>query len=45
MQTEKLSPVVDADGHILEPADTWLKYITISSGTSEIQRNILGDAC
>ena len=21
------SPVVDADGHVLEPADTWLKYI------------------
>ena len=27
MQSEKLSPVVDADGHILEPADTWVKYI------------------
>ena len=21
------SPVVDADGHVLEPADTWIKYI------------------
>ncbi len=27
MQSEKLGPVVDADGHILEPADTWVKYI------------------
>jgi predicted TIM-barrel fold metal-dependent hydrolase len=27
MQSEKRSPVVDADGHILEPADTWVKYI------------------
>lgn len=23
----RLGPVVDADGHVLEPADTWLKYI------------------
>src|SRR4029453_18859367 len=21
------TPVVDADGHVLEPADTWLKYL------------------
>jgi predicted TIM-barrel fold metal-dependent hydrolase len=27
MQNEKLGPVVDADGHILEPPDLWLKYI------------------
>ena len=27
MRNEQLGPVVDADGHILEPADTWLKYI------------------
>lgn len=23
----RLGPVVDADGHVLEPADTWVKYI------------------
>ena len=27
MRNEQLGPVVDADGHVLEPADTWLKYI------------------
>ena len=27
MAGEQRSPIVDADGHILEPADTWLKYI------------------
>jgi len=27
MSTQKIGPVVDADGHILEPADLWLKYI------------------
>ena len=27
MTTETTSPVVDADGHVLEPADTWIKYI------------------
>ena len=24
------APVVDADGHVLEPADTWLKYLESS---------------
>jgi hypothetical protein len=27
MPSEQKGPVVDADGHVLEPADTWLKYI------------------
>jgi uncharacterized protein len=27
MLDQRLGPVVDADGHILEPADLWLKYI------------------
>lgn len=27
MPSERKGPVVDADGHVLEPADTWLKYI------------------
>lgn len=27
MLNEKLGPVVDADGHLLEPPDLWLKYI------------------
>lgn len=27
MQNEKLGPIVDADGHILEPPDLWQKYI------------------
>ncbi|MGE4091608.1 MAG: amidohydrolase family protein [Candidatus Binatia bacterium] len=27
MTTKKLGPVVDADGHILEPPDLWTKYI------------------
>ena len=27
MATQKIGPAVDADGHILEPADLWLKYI------------------
>ncbi len=27
MLNEKLGPIVDADGHVLEPADTWLKYL------------------
>ena len=27
MPSDKLSPMVDADGHVLEPADTWVKYI------------------
>jgi predicted TIM-barrel fold metal-dependent hydrolase len=27
MMSEQKGPVVDADGHVLEPADTWLKYI------------------
>jgi hypothetical protein len=27
MPSDKVSPVVDADGHVLEPADTWVKYI------------------
>jgi predicted TIM-barrel fold metal-dependent hydrolase len=27
MLNEKLGPVVDADGHILEPPDLWLQYI------------------
>lgn len=27
MATKQTGPVVDADGHVLEPADTWLKYI------------------
>lgn len=26
-QTEHTAPVVDADGHVLESADTWLNYI------------------
>ncbi|MCZ6710650.1 MAG: amidohydrolase family protein [Gammaproteobacteria bacterium] len=26
-QTTQTVPVVDADGHVLEPADTWLNYI------------------
>jgi hypothetical protein len=28
MTTSVSTPVVDADGHVLEPADTWLKYLT-----------------
>jgi hypothetical protein len=27
MATENIGPVVDADGHVLEPLDTWQKYI------------------
>lgn len=27
MSTMQQCPVVDADGHVLEPADTWLQYI------------------
>jgi hypothetical protein len=27
MTTSIRAPVVDADGHVLEPADTWLKYL------------------
>ena len=27
MTTSVRAPVVDADGHVLEPADTWLKYL------------------
>src|SRR4029450_7216275 len=27
MTVETIGPVVDADGHVLEPADTWLRYI------------------
>ena len=27
MPNEQLGPVVDADGHVLEPAGTWVKYI------------------
>src|SRR5262245_53194443 len=27
MTTPVSAPVVDADGHVLEPADTWLKYL------------------
>ncbi|MGH8008934.1 MAG: hypothetical protein ACREQ3_18250, partial [Candidatus Binatia bacterium] len=27
MASVNTSPVVDADGHLLEPADLWLKYI------------------
>lgn len=27
MTAEATGPVVDADGHVLEPADTWLRYI------------------
>jgi hypothetical protein len=27
MSSEKIGLSVDADGHILEPADTWIKYI------------------
>ncbi|MBI3304532.1 MAG: hypothetical protein HYZ72_20915 [Deltaproteobacteria bacterium] len=27
MANAQRGPVVDADGHVLEPADTWLKYI------------------
>jgi len=27
MTVEAKGPVVDADGHVLEPADTWLRYI------------------
>ena len=27
MAAESLGPVVDADGHVLEPLDTWQKYI------------------
>ena len=27
MTTAPKSPVVDADGHVLEPADMWLTYI------------------
>ena len=27
MATSDRAPVVDADGHVLEPADTWLKYL------------------
>jgi uncharacterized protein len=27
MTNEVSAPVVDADGHVLEPADTWRKYL------------------
>jgi predicted TIM-barrel fold metal-dependent hydrolase len=27
VRNQQLGPVVDADGHVLEPADTWSKYI------------------
>ncbi len=27
MSTSKSGPIVDADGHVLEPLDTWQKYI------------------
>ena len=27
MATSVSAPVVDSDGHVLEPADTWLKYL------------------
>ena len=27
MSTSKGGPIVDADGHVLEPLDTWQKYI------------------
>jgi len=27
MTTQVRAPVVDADGHVLEPADTWLEYL------------------
>jgi predicted TIM-barrel fold metal-dependent hydrolase len=27
MEREHRSPIVDADGHVLEPADTWVTYI------------------
>ena len=27
MTTDPTRSVVDADGHVLEPADTWLKYL------------------
>ena len=27
MSTQKIGPVVDADGHIFEPPDLWQKYI------------------
>ena len=27
MTTATSPPVVDADGHVLEPADTWLTYL------------------
>ena len=27
MTTATSAPVVDADGHVLEPADTWLTYL------------------
>src|SRR5215510_2111997 len=27
MTTSVTAPVVDADGHVLEPADTWVKYL------------------
>jgi hypothetical protein len=27
MTTSVGAPVVDSDGHVLEPADTWLTYL------------------
>jgi hypothetical protein len=27
MTAEAMGPVVNADRHVLEPADTWLRYI------------------
>jgi hypothetical protein len=27
MTTSVRAPVVDSDGHVLEPADTWLTYL------------------
>jgi hypothetical protein len=27
MTTQNIGPIVDADSHVLEPADTWQKYI------------------
>jgi hypothetical protein len=27
MATSRSAPVVDADGHVLEPADTWLTHL------------------
>jgi len=34
MLKEKLGPIVDAAGHVLEPADTWLKYLIPSTATA-----------